>query len=62
MPLETPIWQLAKKPQYQIEIQYPYRSIMQDRREAASHISVLSIIPHPYSSSENPVDNLMIND
>ena len=30
-----------------IPIGYPYRSIMPDRREAASYTSVLSIIPHP---------------
>jgi hypothetical protein len=35
---------------YQIEILYPYRTIVPDRRGAASHIIVLSIIPHPQPS------------
>ncbi len=47
---KIPAWLLAKVLQYQIEIQYPYRSIIPDRRETASYILVLSIIPHPIIS------------
>ena len=47
---------MATVPAYQIEIQYPYSFIIHERREAASHISVLSIIPHSLSSSEYRVE------
>ena len=46
---------------YQIGIQYPYTSIVPDRREAASHIDVLSIILFELNSSLNPIENYTEN-
>ncbi len=51
----TPVRSLVPSPTHQIEILYPYSSIVPDRREAASHISVLSIIPYLSSFKKSPL-------